>query len=179
MFNTKWLEKKLYSTVRVNPSIKLTTICEKLHEKYNTSMSRTKAYRARKASLNYVEGTFKENYLRLYDYIQELLRSNPNNTIKLKAQPTAENEQQHESYISKPLFPSFQRLYMCLDVCKRSFKICRPIIGIDRCFLKGHYGGQILRAIGRDPDDQMIPISLVVVEAETKDSWPWFLYFLV
>lgn len=38
MFNTKWLEKELYSTIRVNPSVKLTTICEKLYEKYNIGM---------------------------------------------------------------------------------------------------------------------------------------------
>lgn len=68
--------------------MKLTIICEKVHEKYNTGMSRTNAYRARKVSLDYVEGSFKEQYPRLYDYTHELLRSNPNNTIKLKVQPT-------------------------------------------------------------------------------------------
>ena len=46
------------------------------------------AYRKRKATLNYAEGTLKEQYLRLYDYTHELLRSNPNNITKLKVQPT-------------------------------------------------------------------------------------------
>lgn len=45
-------------------------------------------------------------------------------------------------------------------------------------FLKGYYGGQILAAIGRDPNCQMLPISFVVVEGETKDSWSWFLELL-
>jgi hypothetical protein len=39
-----------------------------------------------------------------------------------------------------------------------------PIIGLDGCFLKGYYGGQILAAIGRDPNDQMLPIAFAVVE---------------
>ncbi|XP_058733836.1 uncharacterized protein LOC131605506 [Vicia villosa] len=141
MFNTNWLGKKLYSTVRINPHVKLTAICEKVHEKWNAGMNRMKAYRARKVALNIVEGSFKEQYRRLYDYTHELLKSNPNNTIKLNVQAT---EQQPEEHVSRPLLPSFHRLYMCLDACKKSFRICRPIIGVDGCFLKGNYGGQIL-----------------------------------
>lgn len=88
MFNTKWLGKKLYSNVILNLAVKLTTIREKVHGKYNIGMSRMKAYRARKVALYYVEWSFKEQYLRLYDYTHELLGSNPNKTIKLKVQPT-------------------------------------------------------------------------------------------
>lgn len=44
--------------------------------------------------------------------------------------------------------------------------------------LKGYYGGQILVAIERDPNDQMLPIVFVVVEGETKYSWIWFLELL-
>ncbi|CAK8560409.1 unnamed protein product [Lathyrus sativus] len=54
-----------------------------------------------------------------------------------------------------------------------------PIIGLDGCFLKGYYGGQILAVIGRGPNDQMLPIVYVVVEGETKDSWNWFLELFV
>lgn len=120
--------------------------------------------------------------MRLYDYTHELLRSNPNNTIKLKVQPTesqSEETEQRENYVSRPLLPSFQRLYICIDACKRSFSVCRSIIGVDGCFLKGHYRRQILAALGRDPNDQMMPIALDVVEEETKDSWAWFLDLLI
>ena len=102
------------------------------------------------------------------------------NKVKMQPiEPLSEETEQHENYVNGPLLPSFQRLYICLDACKRSFQVCRPIIGVDGCFLKGHYGEQILVAIGRDPNDQIILIALVVVEAETKDSWVWFLDFLV
>lgn len=46
-----------------------------------------------------------------------------------------------------------------------------PIIGLDECFLKDYYGGQILAAIGRDSKDQMFPITFTIMDAETKDSW--------
>ncbi|XP_072066746.1 uncharacterized protein [Arachis hypogaea] len=39
-------------------------------------------------------------------------------------------------------------------------------------------GGQLLTAIGRDPNDQILPIAYAVVEAETKDFWVWFLRHL-
>jgi len=36
-----------------------------------------------------------------------------------------------------------------------------------------------LAATGRDPNDNIYPIAMAVVEAETKDSWSWFLETLV
>jgi len=44
--------------------------------------------------------------------------------------------------------PTFQRLYMSLAACKDGFrKVCRPVISVDGCFLKGCYGGQLLAAV--------------------------------
>ncbi|XP_062145318.1 uncharacterized protein LOC133852563 [Alnus glutinosa] len=59
-----------------------------------------------------------------------------------------------------------------MAACKDGFKqACRPVIGVDGCFLKGRYGGQLLATVGRDPNDNIYPIAMPVVEAETKDSW--------
>ncbi|CAK8531321.1 unnamed protein product [Lathyrus sativus] len=128
MFNSNWPGKKLYTKVRINPNVKLTAMCEKVHEKWNVGMNRMKAYRAQKTTLSIVEGSFNKKYHRFYDYAHELLR---------------------------------------------------PIIGVDGCFLKGNYGGQILAVVERDPNYQMLPIALVVVEAETKDTWACFFDILV
>lgn len=65
--------------------------------------------------------------------------------------------------------PYFKILYICYEAYKDSFKLCRPVIGHGGCFLKGLYGGQKLAAIGRDPNDQILQISVVVVEGKTKD----------
>ncbi|XP_052109383.1 uncharacterized protein LOC110274713 [Arachis duranensis] len=48
------------------------------------------------------------------------------------------------------------------------------MIGLDGCFIKTPYGGQLLTAIGWNPNDQILPIAYAAVEAETKDSWRWF-----
>jgi hypothetical protein len=74
----------------------------------------------------------------------------------------------------------FHRLYFSLAAMKRGFRVgCKPIIGLDACYLKGTYNGQLLFAISRDDNSNMYPVAFVVVEAETKDSWIWFLETLV
>ncbi|RYQ92556.1 hypothetical protein Ahy_B09g098785 [Arachis hypogaea] len=55
----------------------------------------------------------------------------------------------------------------------------RKFIGLDGCFLKTPQGGQLLTAIGWNPNDQMLPIAYAVVESETKDTWTWFLKLLI
>lgn len=76
--------------------------------------------------------------------------------------------------------PVFVRIYICLKACKAGLACyCRPPIWLDACFLKGDYGGQLMSVIERDGNNQIFPIAYVVVEAETKDSWEWFLNLLL
>ncbi|CAL2233963.1 unnamed protein product [Prunus armeniaca] len=76
--------------------------------------------------------------------------------------------------------PKFQRLYVCLGATKEGFKAgCRPIIGLDGCFLKSVYAGQLLTAVGIDANNETWVIAYAVVESECKESWIWFLELLV
>ncbi|WVY97484.1 hypothetical protein V8G54_029635 [Vigna mungo] len=63
--------------------------------------------------------------------------------------------------------------------CKDSFVSYRPIVGLDGCFLKTKYGGELLTTVRRDGNEQMLPIAYVVVEVENKESWTWFLEMLI
>ena len=38
--------------------------------------------------------------------------------------------------------------------------------------------GQLLTAVGVDPNNQMFPIAYAIVEAESRSSWLWFLELL-
>lgn len=43
----------------------------------------------------------------------------------------------------------FQRLYMCINACKKGFLSgCKKLIGVDGCHLKSKFEGQLLCAIG-------------------------------
>ncbi|KAK8554902.1 hypothetical protein V6N13_118583 [Hibiscus sabdariffa] len=50
----------------------------------------------------------------------------------------------------------------------------RPFISVDGCFLKGYYQWYLLATVGIDANDCIYPITVAVVEAETRDSCCWF-----
>ncbi|GFY90705.1 hypothetical protein Acr_07g0009020 [Actinidia rufa] len=73
------------------------------------------------------------------------------------------------------LEPTFQMIYFRLHAIKQGFlTVCRPIIGLDGCYMKGIFGGQLLATIGREGNDNN-PMALALVEIESKDPWSWFL----
>ncbi|XP_072064238.1 uncharacterized protein [Arachis hypogaea] len=136
------------------------------------------AGRSRQAALEEIQGAYLEQYKRIADYCSELLRANPGSSVTLKVQrsPDFEVEDQQQRLNN---YCIFQRVYVCLAACKKSFLQCRKFLGLDVCFLKTPQGGQLLTAVGWDPNDQMLPIAYAVVEAETKDTWKWFLRLLI
>ena len=99
----------------------------------------SKIKRAKYIIMKIIYDATKEEYPKLYDYPLEILRSNPGTNIK----------------------HVFQRLYVCFEACKKGFlAVCRQVLGLDGCFFKGSCNGELLCALGRDPNNQMYPIIL-------------------
>lgn len=46
---------------------------------------------------------------------------------------------------------------------------------LEGCFLKSFYKGQLLVAMAKDGNNQMLPLAWAVVEKENKNSWTVFL----
>ncbi|MBA0776120.1 hypothetical protein Gotri_011169, partial [Gossypium trilobum] len=45
--------------------------------------------------------------------------------------------------------PHFKRFYVCFEALKKGWKEgCRPILGLDGCFLKGPFKGKLLATVG-------------------------------
>jgi hypothetical protein len=130
------------------------------------NISRSQAYRARKKALELIEGSFVEQYGRIWDYCAEVRRTNPNTTMIMKTRPPTNEDEQ----------PVFERIYVCLGALKEGMKNgCRRLICMDACHLKGPHGGQLLVAVGIDANNQSFPFAYAVVESETRDSWQWFI----
>ena len=180
LLKSKWLSRSIQKNVKENPKYRLKDIIERSKRKWNVNVSRSVAITAKRDALYHVHGSFQEQFRRLYDYCHELKRSDPNSTVLLKVNRPPDYDPELDTQMpSRNMLPVFERLYVCFEACKKSFFTCRPIIGLDGCFLKGPYKCQLLAAIGRDPNEQMLPIAIAVVEAETKDSWTWFLSNLI
>ncbi|GJR30840.1 mutator type transposase [Tanacetum coccineum] len=74
---------------------------------------------------------------------------------------------------------TFRRVYVCLGALKQGFRACdREILGLDGCFMSSPWPGQILTAVGVDANNRIYPVAYVIVEAESKASWCWFLNLL-
>ncbi|XP_075487932.1 uncharacterized protein LOC142527104 [Primulina tabacum] len=134
----KYLSKRIEMIVCENPTIPVDNLKRLIRRKCNVDVSEYKAYMAKKAALEKLKGKFKDQYLKLWDYCETVRKYNPGSKILVK--------RDHSFSV-----PTFQRMYFSLQALKSGFLAgCRPVIGLDGCFLKTNYGGQLLVAIGRD-----------------------------
>jgi hypothetical protein len=164
---TKYLAKKFASTLRHTPEMKVKGLRDLAIEKWGVKLSHDQAYRAKLRAIEIIQGADRDQFLYLRSYADELRESNRNSTVIIQCNMANAG-------------PVFQRIYVCLEACKAAFAFtCRPLIGLDACFLKGEHGGQLMAAVGQDGNNQMFPIAYAVVEAETKESWQWFLNLLL
>ncbi|KAK1583544.1 hypothetical protein Q3G72_024732 [Acer saccharum] len=74
---------------------------------------------------------------------------------------------------------TFQRMFVSFEAQRKGFlEGCKPFIGIDRCHLKGPYGGVLLSAIAIDANSGLYPLTYCICKGETFLSWSWFLKWL-
>ncbi|GAV58512.1 LOW QUALITY PROTEIN: hypothetical protein CFOL_v3_02045, partial [Cephalotus follicularis] len=68
--------------------------------------------------------------------------------------------------------PMFRRFYISFNTCKEGWKVgCRPILGLDDCFLQGLTKGILLLAVERGGSNKMFPVSWVITEVGCTDFW--------
>lgn len=116
-----------------------------------------------------IEGDADKQYANLWRYVVELTRVNPGNIVNINVERSLSSIQ-----------PRFGSFYFYFEGCKKGFiNGCRLFVEVDGCHLKTKYDGQLLIAVGRDPNDQYFPLSFGVVEIERKESWGWFLQLLM
>ena len=61
--------------------------------------------------------------------------------------------------------PKFKRMYIRYNAQKVGFLGGRrPFIGLDGCHLEGRFGGQLLSATAKDGNDNIFPVTMVVVK---------------
>lgn len=139
------LSKWIYGNVKVNCSI-------------------SKAQRARREAFRLIHGDAGVQYQKLWDYGATVLKHNPGSVVKIGIHRNKDNQ------------PVFQKMFFTFAALIDGFLAgCRPIIGIDGCFLKSPFGGQLLCAVARDSNDNMFPLAFAIVPVENYEHWSWFL----
>lgn len=141
----------------------LMKIDELIMEKWKISVTRPQCQHARNKALRWIEREYDEQFGRLRDYCSEIRESNPNSSVELDC---VRNDDEIDV---------FNRFYVCFDILRRNWKeTCRPLVGVDGCFLKSRMKGQLLVALGWDADNAIYPIAWAVVQVENKVNWLWF-----
>ncbi|KAL0295124.1 UNVERIFIED_CONTAM: hypothetical protein Sradi_6850900 [Sesamum radiatum] len=106
-----------------------------------------------------IQGSPSEQYALLWDYVDEIKRSNPGSTVILGTL------QEYGHNI-------FDRFYVCLQALRLNFLAgCRPLIFVDGCHLKEPYGGLLLSAVAIDTNNNFFPVCYAVVWQENRDTW--------
>ena len=164
-----FLTKKFRDEFRGNEKMPLQKFEEKVQQEYNLIPSRSKLGRARRASVKQIRGEDDDQYKMLWDYGEELRQTNPGSKFYLCTKEIFDEK-------TKETKEHFSTLYWSLDACKRGWLMgCRPIIFVDGCHIKTRYKGNLLTAVGIDPNDCIFPIAFGIVEVESTSSWEWFL----
>jgi hypothetical protein len=156
---SRWLADKYMDSFRANEKMSITSFGRVIQKDWNLTPSRSKVARARRLIMKAIHGDEIKQYDCLWDYAQEIRRSNLGSSLYLNLAGNL-----------------FSTCFLAFDACKRGFLAgCRPIICLDGCHIKTKFGGQLLTAVGMDPNDCIFPIAMAVVEVESFLSWEWFL----
>ncbi|KAM6582412.1 hypothetical protein CsatB_009414 [Cannabis sativa] len=161
LVDADWIAKHYLEKFRQNPNMNFKSYRQMTSDSKYSKVSFWTFYRAKNKARHIINGTVKDQYAILHDYCTQILKLNPGSTALIKTNLVNEKR-------------VFERVYICLAACKVGFKYCRPIIGLDGCFLKGYCKGMLLAAIGIDANNSMFPLAYAVVEKENTDSWTWF-----
>ncbi|GKF45053.1 hypothetical protein Tco_0131605 [Tanacetum coccineum] len=155
-----FLSKEIEETIKPNPRVPISALKDQLQRKYELGMSDMKIFRAKQMAEERVIGDWVKQYAQLRQYALELKEKNPETTIKIDVERCFDVESETRQ---------FRRIYICLGALKNGFKAGkRDLLGLDGCFLSGPYPGQILTAVGVDPNNGIYPLAYAVVESETQ-----------
>ncbi|KAJ9553175.1 hypothetical protein OSB04_017220 [Centaurea solstitialis] len=162
-----FLSQEIEETLMANPEIPIKNLQVTLEQKYENNISHMKSFRAKQIAMKKLMGDYGQQYIVLRDYICELLRTNPGTTVKLDV--VTDGQLNNDTR-------QFKRIYVCLGALKKGFAAGKmDLLGLDGAFMKGPFPGQILTTVGIDSNNGTYPLAYGIFEAETIQSWSWFL----
>ncbi|GKB36216.1 mutator type transposase [Tanacetum coccineum] len=144
---SSFLSKHIADLIILNPHMPIKAIQEQMQKKFNVSISKDKAFRAKAKA--------------------QLKRCNPDTTVKIDVYGEED---------PKTPTRMFRRIYVCLGALKRGFREGgKELLGLDGAFMRGQYPGQMLTVVGVDANNGIYPVAYGIVESENQYSWTWFL----
>lgn len=123
-------------------------------------VSRLTIYRAKKKATQEIMDVVVDQYRKLRSYALTLIELSLGSTVVIAPEEIGVVDEY-----------KFKRIYICLNALRAGFLTgCRPIIGLDGCYLKTAHGGILISAVARDGNDNTFLLVYTVVESENRDS---------
>ena len=122
--------------------------CTLIFQTHGLKIEKITLYRTTaKAQLEVFEDHSK-GYQKLFEYAAVIYKVNPGAIYKVLC-----------DVVSIPDKVLFQRFFVLFPVQRNAFlNGCRPFIGVDRCHLKGKYGGVLLATVDMDGNNRIVPL---------------------
>ncbi|CAL1382853.1 unnamed protein product [Linum trigynum] len=159
--SVQWVASSVEQRLRDNPNYKPKEILEDIHRTHGITLSYKQAWRGKERIMAAMRGSFEEGYRLLPQYCDQVKRTNPGSIAAVYGNLTDN---------------CFQRLFISFQASIHGFlNGCRPLLGLDRTYLKSKYLGTLLLATGFDGDGALFPLAFGVVDEENDDNWMWFL----
>ncbi|CAL8994512.1 unnamed protein product [Prunus brigantina] len=100
--NSRWLSKRFADKIRKNPDWDVGAFKAEVLERYHMNVSNHQIYRVKNLSKVIIEGSYVEQYARLWDYAEELKKVNKGSTVIIKNKMKG----------NKPMFERIYVLFM-------------------------------------------------------------------
>ena len=122
--------------------------CTLIFQTHGLKIEKITLYRTTaKAQLEVFEDHSK-GYQKLFEYAAVIYKVNPGAIYKVLC-----------DVVSIPDKVLFKRFFVLFPVQRNAFlNGCRPFIGVDRCHLKGKYGGVLLATVDMDGNNRIVPL---------------------
>ncbi|KAK4754724.1 hypothetical protein SAY87_002828 [Trapa incisa] len=158
--SVEWVANTVEQHLRENPNYRPKEILEEIHRAHGITLSYKQAWRGKERIMASLLGSFEEGYRLLPEYCNQIKRTNPGSIASVYGDPDS----------------CFRRLFVSYQASIYGFlNACRPLLGLDRTYLKSKYLGTLLVATGFDGNDALFPLAFGVVDEENDDNWMWFL----
>ncbi|KHN14837.1 hypothetical protein glysoja_021010 [Glycine soja] len=159
--SVQWVANSVEQRLKENPNCKPKEILEEIHRVHGITLSYKQAWRGKERIMAAMRGSFEEGYRLLPQYCEQVKRTNPGSIA---------------SVYGNQADGCFQRLFISFQASIYGFlNAFRPLLGLDRTYLKSKYLGTLLLATGFDGDGALFPLAFGVVDEENDDNWMWFL----